>query len=254
MYIYLLRHGETDSNLQKVIQGTIDTHLNATGHEQARCLGQRLASIKARRIFCSDLSRCKETLQHVLDQQQQSHENVEVVYTPELRERYMAELQGVSKQVVEDLCKQHNKAKWEFGETWPAILHRLESFWRVNVLPLYKEHDHDETDLHDTSVNGDSGISRGDGSTRVRETAREDGSVFICSHGASLLTLNHALVATFGFDCAEGINIKQPLPNTAVTVLNTTTKRIEMHADISHLAQLGTAEEKREAKMEVVDV
>jgi broad specificity phosphatase PhoE len=43
--IILIRHGETDSNKNRLIQGNgIDTLLNANGHLQAEKLSERLAS------------------------------------------------------------------------------------------------------------------------------------------------------------------------------------------------------------------
>jgi broad specificity phosphatase PhoE len=43
MYLLLMRHGETDWNLEGRMQGRIDTPLNARGREQAEKLAERLA-------------------------------------------------------------------------------------------------------------------------------------------------------------------------------------------------------------------
>jgi len=44
--IYLARHGETDWNARRWVQGKTDTELNAVGIEQARRLGETLARLR----------------------------------------------------------------------------------------------------------------------------------------------------------------------------------------------------------------
>ena len=56
--IYLVRHGETQANLDEIIQGHQDTALNERGLEQARLLGEALKKIKFHDVaFSSDLRR-----------------------------------------------------------------------------------------------------------------------------------------------------------------------------------------------------
>lgn len=61
MFIYLVRHGETDWNLQRRIQGSTDIPLNDTGRAQARSTGALLARRQWNGIFASPLSRAMET-------------------------------------------------------------------------------------------------------------------------------------------------------------------------------------------------
>ena len=44
--IYIVRHGETDQNLNHLIQGQTDNKLNDTGRLQARNLAQKMKDIK----------------------------------------------------------------------------------------------------------------------------------------------------------------------------------------------------------------
>ncbi|MFW8745320.1 histidine phosphatase family protein [Mesorhizobium japonicum] len=60
-FLYLVRHGETDWNRQRRIQGRTDIPLNATGREQARATGMRLASRAWDGIVASPLERARET-------------------------------------------------------------------------------------------------------------------------------------------------------------------------------------------------
>lgn len=57
----VIRHGETDWNLNMRIQGTTDIPLNETGRGQARDAAARLDSESWDRLVTSDLSRAVET-------------------------------------------------------------------------------------------------------------------------------------------------------------------------------------------------
>jgi broad specificity phosphatase PhoE len=59
--LYLVRHGETDWNVEKRIQGRIDRPLNETGKEQARMAGQKLSPLRAAAIYTSPLLRAQHT-------------------------------------------------------------------------------------------------------------------------------------------------------------------------------------------------
>ncbi len=57
----LVRHGETDWNRERRIQGSTDIPLNDTGREQARVTGALLASRRWTALVASPLSRASET-------------------------------------------------------------------------------------------------------------------------------------------------------------------------------------------------
>lgn len=59
--LYLVRHGETDWNLERRIQGSTDIPLNETGREQAARTGALLARRRFDGIASSPLSRAHET-------------------------------------------------------------------------------------------------------------------------------------------------------------------------------------------------
>ena len=59
--LYLVRHGETDWNRERRIQGSTDIPLNATGREQAATTGALLARREWDAVFASPLSRAFET-------------------------------------------------------------------------------------------------------------------------------------------------------------------------------------------------
>ena len=61
--IYLLRHGQTDWNLERKIQGHLDMALNETGRKEALICLDKIVSLNIDNIISSDLVRAKETAQ-----------------------------------------------------------------------------------------------------------------------------------------------------------------------------------------------
>jgi probable phosphoglycerate mutase len=64
--IILARHAETDDNREPIrAQGWRDTPLNDTGRAQAAALAERLRTSRFGSLWCSDLSRARETAEFV---------------------------------------------------------------------------------------------------------------------------------------------------------------------------------------------
>jgi 2,3-bisphosphoglycerate-dependent phosphoglycerate mutase len=59
--IYLARHGQTDWNALRRLQGQTDTELNATGREQADLLRLRMQGVAIDAIYSSALRRSRDT-------------------------------------------------------------------------------------------------------------------------------------------------------------------------------------------------
>ncbi|WP_341951894.1 histidine phosphatase family protein [Salinibacterium sp. TMP30] len=68
MFIYLVRHGETNWNRERRIQGSSDIPLNSTGQAQAKTTGELLSRRQWDGIFTSPLSRAMETAQIIAGQ------------------------------------------------------------------------------------------------------------------------------------------------------------------------------------------
>ncbi len=65
MKLYIVRHGETDHNINKIIQGHLNTPLNSNGIIQAQKIANRLKDINFDIIYSSDLSRAKTTAEEI---------------------------------------------------------------------------------------------------------------------------------------------------------------------------------------------
>jgi 2,3-bisphosphoglycerate-dependent phosphoglycerate mutase len=89
--ICFIRHGETDWNVEKRIQGHTDISLNETGRAQALAMAFNAAHQRFHAIYSSDLLRALETAQ-VLAQR----EDHAVKLLPQLRERHYGIFQGIT--------------------------------------------------------------------------------------------------------------------------------------------------------------
>lgn len=66
--IYLLRHGQTDYNLQGVVQGSgIDAPINATGRAQAQAFFESYQEVQFDQLYHSALIRTRQSIQGFID-------------------------------------------------------------------------------------------------------------------------------------------------------------------------------------------
>lgn len=89
----LVRHGETDWNIERRLQGQIDTQLNDTGRQQAEALGRALAGTGRRfaALYASDLQRTRQTADAI-----SRCMRLDARPEPALRERHFGCFQGMT--------------------------------------------------------------------------------------------------------------------------------------------------------------
>lgn len=90
--IYLVRHGETDWNVQGIIQGQTDVPLNDIGKHQALQCGEYLSKKDFDMIISSPLKRAKESAEII-----NGILNLPIIYNENLKERYFGIAEGNSK-------------------------------------------------------------------------------------------------------------------------------------------------------------
>lgn len=91
MRLYIIRHGETDYNRNRIMQGYLEVPLNDSGIAQATRVALRLKACAIDRIVCSDIRRAVMTGCIVA-----SHTGAPMTYDPALRERDVGKLTGLS--------------------------------------------------------------------------------------------------------------------------------------------------------------
>ncbi len=67
MVIYMVRHGQTDYNKQRIMQGLTDVPLNETGISQALDAKEKLKNVNFDTCFSSPLKRAKKTAEIIVD-------------------------------------------------------------------------------------------------------------------------------------------------------------------------------------------
>ena len=77
MKIFTVRHGQTNWNIERRLQGHTDTPLNAEGLAQAEKVAKRLSSEKVDAIYTSDLSRAFKTAEAI-----NQHHNAKIITPP----------------------------------------------------------------------------------------------------------------------------------------------------------------------------
>jgi 2,3-bisphosphoglycerate-dependent phosphoglycerate mutase len=93
--LVLLRHGESQWNLENRFTGWVDVPLSPRGIQEAKDAGEKLRSFRFDRAFTSVLARAIETLRLVLEAIGQTGIPIEKDKT--LNERMYGELQGLNK-------------------------------------------------------------------------------------------------------------------------------------------------------------
>lgn len=87
----LVRHGETDWNAERRVQGQIDIPLNAKGRAQAAALARSLADECFAALYSSDLQRALQTAEATA-----SFQRLPIHSDPALRERHFGVLQSLT--------------------------------------------------------------------------------------------------------------------------------------------------------------
>ena len=159
MKIYIVRHGQTDWNKARRIQGQVDIPLNEFGRHLARETARGLRDVRFDACFTSPLSRAKETAQIIL-----AGRDVPVIDEPRLEEMSFGVYEG-------KCCAGDN---WELPENF----HRF----------------FDGPDRYEAPEGGESfGQVRDRTGAFLEELARRpeyaDGQILLATHGAALAGL-----------------------------------------------------------------
>ena len=109
--LLVVRHGETDWNAQRRVQGHTDIALNDTGTRQASLLARALADSPIHHVYSSDLQRARQTAQTLAGPHDALHHVI-----AGLRERCFGSIEG---QVFADFEQRHPEAAFHWRTRTP---------------------------------------------------------------------------------------------------------------------------------------
>ncbi|KAB2328594.1 histidine phosphatase family protein [Cytobacillus depressus] len=114
--VYVIRHGETEWNTQKRMQGRLDSSLTEKGIKDARSLGERLKDTDFVRIISSPSTRAMETAKLV------SRKNPKLIETDErLMEIHLGDWQGKVEGDIQIEYPEEFHAFWNQPELYKSL-------------------------------------------------------------------------------------------------------------------------------------
>ncbi len=139
--LVLLRHGESQWNLENRFTGWTDVPLSEKGIEEARAAGEKLRGYTFDRAFTSVLKRAIDTLTIVLEIIGQRQIPIEYHYA--LNERHYGDLQGLNKAETAQKFGDAQVKIWRRsydvrppnGESLKDTAERVLPYWTEHILP-----------------------------------------------------------------------------------------------------------------------
>ncbi|WP_085507207.1 histidine phosphatase family protein [Thalassobacillus devorans] len=95
--LYITRHGETEWNVQKRMQGWANSELTDNGVENARILGENLKSTAFDAVYSSPSKRTRKTTELILGGRE-----LPVTYEDKLKEIHVGDWEGQTKEFIEE--------------------------------------------------------------------------------------------------------------------------------------------------------
>lgn len=126
--IYLLRHGQTEDNALRIIQGQNDSPLTQEGIIATKNRAKKLKTVIFDAIFCSDLKRARKSLEILLDE---LNIRIDVNYCTEIRELDFGQLTGKKIDDVKEIVLYHKSHTWKHypdGENGDSFNKRVIDF------------------------------------------------------------------------------------------------------------------------------
>lgn len=203
--IIIVRHGETDHNVKRILQGWLNIPLNSTGHEQAARVAKRLASEFPVALYSSDHLRAYQTASHISQTL-----NLPIIKSPALREDNLGIFEGWKWEVEKDPLREKLWAERHAARDNHDIYHRS----------------HGTESLHHH-------LSRVRNFFYELERFHQEGTVIVVSHGGTI----NRIMEIFSFKDSINKEFYIGYKNTSVSIMEKSEQgyQLTLDNDISHL-------------------
>jgi len=145
--LILLRHGQSQWNLENRFTGWVDIDLSPFGEEEARAAGRKLRGISIDRVYTSVLTRAVHTATLALEEAGMS--NLELIRDQALNERHYGDLQGLNKAETAEKYGAEQVHIWrrsfdvrppgDEGESLEMTIARVLPYFNSRILPDLKD-------------------------------------------------------------------------------------------------------------------
>lgn len=137
MNLYVVRHGQTDWNIQGLIQGSTDIELNPTGIKQANQTSELLKNINFSEIYSSPLKRTIDTAKAI-----NKYHHLDVIIDNRLIERNFGDFEGTNNVLkdISDYLDINLNLNTNNVESINTLLKRIEEFL-LDIYIKYKDTD-----------------------------------------------------------------------------------------------------------------
>lgn len=171
MKLLVTRHGQTDWNLERRLQGWADNPINETGRKQARSLYEKIKNEKIDVCYASSLKRAAETAQIVLgyvDNDSSKKPICPIRYDKRLRERGFGKIDSLVEADIREFI---------FNESWDLDLN-TGKFGIEPIRELYARiYDFVHTEI-----------------PKMKVEFGADATILIMTHGGASRVLNYVLL------------------------------------------------------------
>ncbi|XP_034019670.1 fructose-2,6-bisphosphatase TIGAR B [Thalassophryne amazonica] len=139
-----VRHGETQYNRDKLLQGQgVDTSLSETGVQQGEAVGRYLRDIPFNNVFVSSLQRAQQTAEIIL--RNNTHcSGVEMVLDPLLKEKGFGIAEGRPKEDLKNMANAAGQSCRDYtppgGETFEEVRLRFKKFLKALFQQMLVDH------------------------------------------------------------------------------------------------------------------
>ncbi|MGB0403262.1 MAG: 2,3-bisphosphoglycerate-dependent phosphoglycerate mutase [Salibacteraceae bacterium] len=136
--LVLVRHGQSQWNLENKFTGWVDVDLTEKGEAEAKSAGERLSEFKFDNAYSSVLKRANRTLDFILEET--SQRGIPVMKDEALNERMYGDLQGMDKDEARKKFGEDQVLIWRRSYDIPPPGGESLKLTRERVIPFYKEH------------------------------------------------------------------------------------------------------------------
>lgn len=114
--LYITRHGETEWNTEKRMQGWLDSNLTENGIKNATSLGERLKETELKAIFSSPSGRTKATTSLI-----RGERDIPVIYDENLKEIKLGQWEGKTHSSIKELYQTQYESYWNAPHQYTSV-------------------------------------------------------------------------------------------------------------------------------------